>query len=64
MPIYNYQCVGCGERDQRIAALDDHSAICVACAGLMLRLDVDVFQPYFEAADEAGGDARPTRERS
>ena len=31
-----------------MAGLDDHTAICIACEGLMLRLNEDVFQPYFE----------------
>ena len=48
MPLYEYQCVDCGSRDQRVAGLDDHTAICVSCEGLMLRLDEDVFEPYFE----------------
>jgi putative FmdB family regulatory protein len=48
MPIYEYQCVDCGGRDQRVAGLDDHTALCTQCGGLMLRLDEDVFQPYFE----------------
>ncbi len=48
MPIYDYQCVDCNERDQRVAGCDDHTALCVQCGGLMLRLDEDVFQPYFE----------------
>jgi putative FmdB family regulatory protein len=48
MPIYEYQCVDCGGRDQRVAGLDDHTALCSQCGGLMLRLDEDVFQPYFE----------------
>lgn len=56
MPIYDYQCVDCSEREQRVAGLDDHTALCVACGGLMLRLDVDVFQPYFEAIPPAGCD--------
>lgn len=47
MPIYYYQCVDCGARDERIAGIDDHTAICVNCGGLMLRLDGDIFQPYF-----------------
>jgi hypothetical protein len=47
MPIYGYQCVDCGGRDQRVAGLDDHMALCAYCGGLMLRLDEDVFQPYF-----------------
>jgi putative FmdB family regulatory protein len=48
MPIYEYQCVDCGGQDQRVAGLDDHTALCTQCGGLMLRLDEDVFQPYFE----------------
>jgi len=48
MPIYEYQCVDCTGRDQRVAGLDDHTALCAQCGGLMLRLDEDVFQPYFE----------------
>jgi putative FmdB family regulatory protein len=48
MPIYEYQCVDCTGRDQRVAGLDDHTALCTQCGGLMLRLDEDVFQPYFD----------------
>ena len=48
MPIYEYRCVDCGGRDQRVAGCDDHTAICADCGGLMLRLDDDVFRPYFE----------------
>ena len=50
MPIYEYQCVDCGKLDHRVAGLDDHTAICIDCGGLMLRLNEDVFQPYFEEA--------------
>jgi putative FmdB family regulatory protein len=54
MPLYDYQCVDCSKSDQRVAGLDDHTAICAACGGLMLRLDEDVFQPYFPPGwDEA-----------
>ena len=48
MPIYEYQCVDCGGQDQRVAGLDDHTALCTQCSGLMLRLDEDIFRPYFE----------------
>lgn len=48
MPLYEYQCVDCGGRDQRVAGLDDHTALCAQCGSLMLRLDEDIFQPYFE----------------
>jgi putative FmdB family regulatory protein len=50
MPIYEYQCVECASRDQRVAGLDDHTALCTQCGSLMLRLDEDVFRPYFEEA--------------
>jgi len=53
MPNYDYQCVDCGDRDSRVAGLDDHTALCAQCGGLMLRLDEDVFHPYFESTDEA-----------
>lgn len=48
MPLYEYQCVDCGSQDHRVAGVDDHTAICISCEGLMLRLNEDVFQPYFE----------------
>jgi putative FmdB family regulatory protein len=48
MPIYDYKCVDCGGQDQRVAGLDDHTALCTKCGGLMLRLDEDVFLPYFD----------------
>jgi len=38
MPLYEYKCVDCGENDHRIAGLDDHTALCAKCGGLMLRL--------------------------
>lgn len=47
MPLYEYQCVDCPERDQRIAGLDDHVSVCARCGGLMLRLDEDPFTRYF-----------------
>jgi len=53
MPLYEYQCVDCGGWDQRVAGLDDHTAICAHCGGLMLRLDEDVFRPYFDKKGEA-----------
>jgi putative FmdB family regulatory protein len=56
MPIYDYQCVDCGIREQRIAGLDDHTALCTQCGGLMLRMDEDVFQSYFEPAPPPGCD--------
>lgn len=52
MPVYDYQCVDCGDRDSRVAGLDDHTARCAQCGGLMLRLDEDLFHPYFETKEE------------
>jgi putative FmdB family regulatory protein len=51
MPVYEYHCVDCGESDRRVGALDDQTAICAQCGSLMLRLDEDVFQPYFDNRD-------------
>ena len=42
------KCLDCSGKDQRVGGLDDYAAICVPCGGVMLRLDEDVFQPYFE----------------
>ncbi len=61
MPIYEYQCVDCGGRDQRVAGLDDHTALCAQCGGLMLRLDEDVFQPYFEEMSESAWSEAKTK---
>jgi putative FmdB family regulatory protein len=61
MPIYQYQCVDCGSRDQRVAGLDDHTALCADCGGLMLRLDQDIFQPYFEEAGELAWTESPNK---
>lgn len=47
MPLYAYQCLDCDGIDHRVAGLDDHTALCLRCRGLMLRLNEDVFQPYF-----------------
>lgn len=59
MPFYLYQCVDCNGLDQRVAGLDDHTAICAECGGLMLRADQDVFQPYFETRSELEQISRP-----
>lgn len=48
MPAYEYQCVDCGCREKRVAGLDDHTAVCIQCGSLMLRLDDDIFSPYFK----------------
>ena len=52
MPLYEYQCVNCGIRDDRIAGVDDHTALCVTCGSLMLRLDPDPFAAYFESSTD------------
>lgn len=51
MPLYAYQCLDCGSRDERVAGLDDQTALCLQCRGVMLRRDEDVFGPYFEGRD-------------
>lgn len=52
MPLYTYECLDCRGRDHRLAGVDDHTALCLKCRGLMLRRDEDVFTPYFR---EDGG---------
>ncbi|MBW1917614.1 MAG: hypothetical protein JRI57_06285 [Deltaproteobacteria bacterium] len=47
MPLYCYQCTNCQVTETRIAGVDDHLAICDYCGHLMVRLDVDLFAPYF-----------------
>ena len=62
MPLYNYLCVDCGEEDPRIAGVDDYTALCVVCGGLMLRLDEDIWTPLWAeqetqaVADAEGGE--------
>ena len=56
MPLYAYQCLDCRSREERVAGLDDHTALCVQCRGVMLRGDGDVFAPYFEGR---GASRRP-----
>jgi hypothetical protein len=51
MPLYEYACVDCKAQDQRVAGLDDHTALCLSCGGIMLRLDEDLFTPYFLSPD-------------
>ncbi|MBW1991493.1 MAG: hypothetical protein JRI59_05160 [Deltaproteobacteria bacterium] len=48
MPLYRYQCIACEARDLRIGGVDDHVAVCARCGHLMLRLDLDLFAPYFD----------------
>jgi predicted nucleic acid-binding Zn ribbon protein len=50
VPAYYYQCTHCQVTECRIAGVDDHLAICAGCGHLMLRLDYDLFSPYFEGS--------------
>jgi len=53
MPTYHYRCVDRNCEDQRIAGLDDHPAL---CAGLMLRLDENLFKPNFDEPQQEEDD--------
>ena len=55
MPRYYYQCAHCQIRDTRIAGLDDDLAVCHWCGQVMLRLDLDLFGPYFGEPAAAPG---------
>ncbi|MDD2903182.1 MAG: zinc ribbon domain-containing protein [Syntrophales bacterium] len=47
MPLYDYRCADCGAWDQRIGGLDDDTALCSQCDGIMIRVTLDIFQGYF-----------------
>lgn len=47
MPLYRYQCCYCQTQETRIAGLDDYLAICHLCGQVMVRLDFDLFAPYY-----------------
>lgn len=49
MPTFTYLCSNCSCHDSRIAGIDDHTAVCVQCGGLMFRMEQDeeVFKHYF-----------------
>ncbi|MFZ5453467.1 MAG: zinc ribbon domain-containing protein [Thermodesulfobacteriota bacterium] len=47
MPLYEYRCADCGAWDQRIGGLDDDTALCSQCDGIMIRVTVDIFRGYF-----------------
>lgn len=53
MPLYSYQCPDCHTTDKRIAGVDDHTALCVKCDGLMLRTDNDIWTPLWDEAPKA-----------
>ncbi len=48
MPVYDYKCIHCQAEEERIGGLDDDTALCLECGNLMLRMNEDVFRPYFE----------------
>lgn len=58
VPLYDYRCADCGAWDQRIGGLDDHTALCSRCAGVMIRVTEDVFQGYFAPESQQSGLAR------
>ncbi|MCB2187481.1 MAG: hypothetical protein KQJ78_13755 [Deltaproteobacteria bacterium] len=37
MPAYNYSCTNCGNRETRIAGIDDHTVLCDQCGQVMVR---------------------------
>jgi hypothetical protein len=41
----------CPCQDKRVAGLDDHTALCIQCGGVMLRRDEDVFRAYFDGGN-------------
>jgi len=64
MPVYEYKCIHCQKEEERIAGLDDDTALCLECGNIMLRLTEDVFRPYFEQpAAEQPAAAQPDREQ-
>jgi hypothetical protein len=59
MPIYDYQCLYCGNCELRVAGLNDHMAICTQCGNLMLRSEEDFCWPGF---DKPSGQAEAGKE--
>lgn len=47
MSCYDYKCINCGVEEQRIGGLDDNIALCIECGNSILRLNEDIFLPYF-----------------
>lgn len=43
----------CQTRDTRIGGLDDHVAICNRCGHAMIRLDHDIFAPYWNHLEKS-----------
>lgn len=55
MPVYEYTCTNCNQREIRITGIDDHTVICDQCGQVMVRqMDVDaLLAPYAEATEQA-----------
>lgn len=54
MPVYEYTCTNCNQREIRITGIDDHTVICDQCGQVMVRqMDVDaLLAPYAEASEQ------------
>jgi len=48
MPLYNYQCLYCGNCDLKLGGLDDRMTLCPQCGSLMLRSDDDFFWQFID----------------
>lgn len=48
MPLLQFKCVDCQTVDERVSAPFEETALCAQCGGLMLRVDEDLFEPYFD----------------
>ena len=59
MPRYDYHCIDCGADDPRIAGVDDHLAVCVACGGVMLRIDEDIWAPLWAEHESRASEEAP-----
>lgn len=51
MALLLFKCVDCQTTDERIGAPFETTAICHECGGLMLRLDEDIFAPFFREGE-------------
>ena len=53
MPVYEYTCTNCNQREIRITGIDDHTVICDQCGQVMVRqMDVDALLAPYAAAPE------------
>ncbi len=57
MPAYDYICSNCGDHEQRIGGLDDHTVICDQCGQVMVRQgDLDsLLASYSQVQQKADG---------